>query len=213
MKKNEDQLLEWLRRHPRGVVLRVTDESGAIHEVNLHAAKLPRIVQTVRALDPVVVEYLNEKKEIIRACRVDELDPGTAGDAEDPKSVAARFRPPMPPLVASDPETQRFVVVAGIIANAYAHGYEVAFDRLAQMIDSLNSQRADVDGQREAFHRAQIRTLEQQLEQLGQTPATEAMGGELGPAMIMQFLGGLQQARAAAPAADAAAAPNGKAKS
>jgi DNA-directed RNA polymerase subunit H (RpoH/RPB5) len=205
MRQTEDPLLNWLRKHPRPHKLRVACEDGVLREVELKGAQLPRIVQTVRALQPQTIEGLNPDGSTMKAIGIGDLgELDDAGDGERIPTPAPMFqRTPLPQITAADPETQRYLLTATLIANAYAHGYEVAFERLAEMVDGWQQRSSQLDLQREAFHRAQIKQLEQQLKNANIQPATE--DGGLGAVMLQQFFSGQQtaaQQRAAPQAAN-----------
>lgn len=185
-----DAITAWLRKYPRAHSLRVTDGNSQQHAVQLNGAQFPRVAETLTALDADVIEALNPEGQVIRAIRVgDFVVPNPPAEPNGAAGSPERYRPLMPPIQATDPETQRVVAIATLIANAYAHANEVAFERLAQMVDAQNARSANVEQQRESFHKAQIKSLERQIEALGHTPATEN-GGLLD--LIGQFMGGMQ---------------------
>lgn len=204
-----ESLLKWLRKHPQSSKLRVTGLDGIVREVDLKGARLPRVVETLRSIKADVIEGLNADGSILKATTMAELDdmPPEDDDERQQQPQQPLFpRTALPPITAADPETQRYILTATLIANAYAHGYEVAFERLAQFVDGYQDRSQGLEQQRDAFHRMQIKQLESQLRAANIQPATEGDG--LGMMMLQQFFGGMR----AAPAQPAPNVANGHAE-
>ncbi len=200
----QEELKAWCMAHPRPAMIRVTSADGAVHEVLCTGTTWPKITETIAALMPELLEAMSGEKQLIRALRPAQRSEDWGDDsAPQPSKV-----PPLAhiPITASDPETQRFALVAQLVADAYRHSNDVAFSRLAQIVDSLVARSTDVERAREQMYRAHVRQLEDQLKALGQNPtdSTDLLG-----AMMSQFLAGAQMHGTPAPAPPPPPPPNG----
>ena len=191
---NSSDLRLWTMQMPRPSCVRVTTTDGAQHELACGpTAKVgwKKLADTLAALDWQLIEALDDKGNLIRATRPER-------DEDEDESAAQ-------PMVAapqgSDPETQRFVLVAQLIAHAYKHSTDTAFERLSDMIEAASKRAEEGDRARENFYRAQVRSLESQLRAAGREPVETPGGDLLGP-MLMQFMSGA--------ASRGAPIPNGK---
>lgn len=182
--------------------MRVSTADGAMHEVACTGTTWPKITETVAALQPELLQAMSADGKLLRALR-----PADRSDDWGERPPEQR-NPPLTniPITAADPETQRFALIAQLIAEAYRHSNENAFSRLAQIVDSLVSRSGDVERAREQMYRAHVKQLEEQIKALGAEPQD---GGDLLQTMLGQFIGGMSAA-----AAPAAAPPhiNGKGK-
>ena len=186
------ELRLWCMQMPRPSSVKVTCNDGAQHELACGAQAnvgWKKLAETLVALDWQLIEALDEKGALIRATR-----PELGDDDEDGS--------PSLPIVAvpqgTDAETQRFVLMAQLIANAYKHSTDTAFQRLSDMIEAASERAAEADRTRETFYRAQIRQLESQIRAMGKEPDAGGDGGGMINAMLAQFMSGAAS-RGAAP--------------
>lgn len=187
-----DELKSWLMQQPRPAFARITTADGAVHDVQCTGTTWPKITETVAALQPELLQAMTADGKLLRALR-------PADRSEDwGERPAAERNPPLAniPITAADPETQRFALVAQLIAEAYRHSNENAFSRLAQIVDSLVSRSGDVERAREQMYRAHVKQLEEQIKSLGAEPQE---GGDLLQTMLGQFLGGMAASSAPIP--------------
>lgn len=196
----------WLMQQPRPHIVRVTSLDGSINEV-ICGGPWPKVASTLVALQPELLEAMAPDKTLIRAARPNDQSEDWDDDDTDPS-----LSPRVPSLnniaiTAADPETQRFALVAGLLAEAYRHSTDVAFNRLTTFLEMLLGRSADTERARDAVYRAQIKALEDQLRANQLEP--ESSPSDMIGAMLAQFMGGMQQAAPSAPPPPAPAA-NGK---
>jgi hypothetical protein len=201
---NVTKLKAWLMQQPRPAFVRVTSMDGQVNEVSCTTSTWPKTSETIAALQPELLQAFNVEKQMLRAVRPnDDASDDWQEDDSDPEGPRV---PPLRdvPITASDPETQRFALVAQLIAQAYQHSNSVAFDRLAQIAEGLMARSEAVERMRDQVYRTHIKQLEEQIKALGQEPEQDAMGQMLG-----NFLGGMGLGNQASAPAPAAPTPNG----
>ncbi len=191
----------WLMQHPRPSLVRCTNEEGMAQEVLVQGA-WTKLADTIHALQPELLEALTPEKTLIRALRPNDLSDDWE-DEQQPQQQR-RARTPAPsfaniPIVAADPETQRFALVANLLADAYKHAneaHDAAFQHLVEIVNSANKRSETVERARDSLHRAEITRLRQQITEAGQDPVSGA-GDELTLQTILgAVLGGAQSAGA-----------------
>lgn len=129
----------WLLCQPRPVKLRIVrddDEEPHILEVQ-PTMSFASIAKSVVALEPDHVEALDKAGQLIRVF-TDEDD-----EEEEPEEGEQGF------VVPTDGESQRFVIVAKLLGDAYKHSTSVAFDKLGELFQAVVNR-----------EQAQARTLE-----------------------------------------------------
>ena len=187
---NPTKLKQWLMAQPRPHHVQVTSVDGAVHEVSCVGATWPKITETVAALSPEMIQAYTNDNKLIRAVRPLDQSEDWADDDSDPSGPRV---PPLHniPITASDPETQRFALVAHLISEAYRHSTQVAFDKLAAITEQLMLRSTDTERARDSVYRAHIKQLEDQIKALGEEPA----GGpqEVIGQMLAAFMGGAAQ--------------------
>lgn len=142
-KKN---LRYWCMKHPRPSRIRATVE-GVVKLLEVEPrASWARVAETLHALEAELLEALNPKEEIIRACRPQ--DDGDEDDEDDEREV--HEAEVVPRTESFDAETRRFEVVAQLVGDAYRYAAEQtgvrndqAFNRMIDLFETVNeSQRA-----------------------------------------------------------------------
>lgn len=197
----------WCMQQPRPHVVRVTGIDGQLNDVQCTGATWPKIAETICALQPELMQAMTPDNKLIRAARPNDASDDWQDDDSDPAG------PRVPslnniPITAADPETQRFALVAQLIARAYEHSTTVAFERLAGICEALMQRSESVERARDQIHRAQIKQLEEQIKSMGGEP--ESQEGLL-MQMASAFLGGAGGQQQQPPPAPPPAAPtNGK---
>ncbi len=192
-------------QQPRPHLVRVTSIDGSMHEVACGQTPWTRVVETLAALQPELLQAMTADGKLLRAIRPADHSEDWTAESGDPKPSGARVE--HIPIVAADPETQRFALVAQLLANAYKHANEIAFNRLVQLVDSQNQRSNDVEKARETLYKAHVKQLEDQIRAAGQEPQGE---GELLGAMLSQFMGGMQMQQPPPPPPPPPPTPNGK---
>jgi hypothetical protein len=178
----------WLLTQPRPVTIRVAADDGNAHMIKVErGASWAKIATTVAALQPELVEALAADGSLIRAVRPDEVAAEDAGD-EDPTAI--------PAVLAQDTENARLIIFAKLLADAYKHTTDVAFERLANLFEASTKRSESLERTVDAQSR-QIQKLI--LDQIQEAGADAGPGGELTlETMMSSFLQGKAQAKAKA---------------
>ncbi len=180
----------WLLCQPHPSSLRILGADDAEHKFAIeNGSSWVRVAESVHALQPVLLEALNAKGELIRATRPNEVD---EEEEEQTESFAV-----------SDPESQRLIVFAKLLADAYKHSNDVAFDKLASLFDATNKRAESL----EKTVQAVMRMREKQI--IDGAAEVDAEGPLTLQDLLMGFLQGQQQAKIEG-AAKAAATAAGK---
>jgi len=152
-----EQLRSWLLQAPKPDALRVTCADEQIHDLQVAKnVSWRQLAETVAALRPELIEALGEKGVILRAVR-------PAEQPDEAASSKARAAAPLP-TGPQDPETARFYVVANIVAEAYRHATDVAFERLVSLFEAVNRRSESLEHSLESTHKMLKRALEDQNE-------------------------------------------------
>lgn len=201
---NAKAIRGWLLCAPKPTAIRVHSSDGQAHEIECSGQSWQSIAASVEALQPELVEALDAGGKLLRAMRPADQEP-SAPERSSSSSGSA--------LPGADAETQRFVLVAKLLAEAYHHSTEVAFARIVDLFDATNRRSESTERARESMYRAQVKALEDQIRALGEQPETTEGGLGLLEQMAGMFFGGVQ-APSAPPTNGAATngASNGAAK-
>lgn len=190
----------WCMQQPRPSLVRCTNADGMAQEVLVQGA-WTKLADTIYALQPELLEALTPEKTLIRALRPNDLSEEWEEDEPaQPRRGARSATPPASfaniPITAADPETQRFALVASLLADAYKHAneaHDAAFQHLVEIVNSANRRSETVERARDSLHKAEIARLRAQLTEAGEVPAAGA-GDELTLQTILgAVLGGAQQ--------------------
>lgn len=177
-----DLLESWLKKRPRPQVLRIVSEGQTEpREIKLKpGANWRNTVESVIALAPESIEALTNDGQLLRAVQTERLPEQQQenGTTKAPKLAA-------PTVVANDPETARFVLVAQLIAQAYAHSNDVAFTRMVDLFQAVNDRQAILERSLEHMTKLVRKSAEQQLANIGEADATDQNE------MLQAFLGGM----------------------
>jgi hypothetical protein len=125
------KIRSWLMKQPRPHAVRVMTLDGEINDVRIPPN--PRwvdVAQTIDSLEIATLEAHDENGALLRAERYGE-EPELLPDTSGPV--------PIPPALANDPETARTTHVANLLARAYEHSTNVAFDKLVQLFEIVNA--------------------------------------------------------------------------
>jgi hypothetical protein len=117
----------WLLQHPRPVTLKVVASDDRHHEVSVGGSWMA-IAQSVHALSPTLIECHDEKGKIIRAVR----------PQDDENTGEAKQALPLQLPANVDPQSAQLIHFADLLAAAYRHSTDVAFERLASLFEAVN---------------------------------------------------------------------------
>lgn len=130
----------WLMKAPRPRVLRVISRDGRDYDLELkEGAPWSETASTVVSLEPEHIEAKDDKGKLLRAVKVAELLQREEADEHKRAATAAAIQ-------SSDPETQRMLVFANLIAEAHTRSTEAIertsaamFERIQLICDALAS--------------------------------------------------------------------------
>lgn len=160
----------WLLCQPRPHSLRIIDGEKKEHHFEISKGVTWRAAsESVLALQPEQVEALDEKGQMLRAIRPREIE-------DEPEEEALE--------VVTDSETQRFVIVAKLLGDAYRHSTSTAFDKMTSMFDAVNRRAETLEKSLEMMERMMRKQWEAQI----LADAQEASGGGPGGPITMEGL-------------------------
>lgn len=166
---NVDKIRAWLMLQARPKSVRVSSEGATPQVIPIaEGTAWINLAQSVAALQPELVEALDAQGATIRAMRPAELDDDDEKEAEPDEAGI---------LALQDPESVRLITFARLIADAYRHSTDVAFDKMIALFEA-STQRSE--------------SLERALE-LTQKILTKAASDQLA-VQIEQAAGGTGQA-------------------
>lgn len=175
------EIRAWLMQTPKPALVRVHLEGGEKHDLKCGSAASvgwKKLSETILALPWDRLEAFDEEETLIRA---------TAAGMDEEDESTGTAPPNIAVPVGMDSETARLTLVAQLLANAYRHSTDVAFQRLSDLITAMQRSTEDAERARESFYKAQIKSLETQLRAAGQEPA---QGNDMVMGMLANFLGG-----------------------
>src|SRR5437868_5541783 len=129
------RIRSWLLSNPRPSqikVLSATDGESRIVDIT-PGVSWASLGETVHALQPELMEALDAEGKVLRSIRPD--DDGDAKPPVDEESTAIQN---VRASMVSDPESQRLVLFADLLARAYRHSTDVAFERMVSMFEAVN---------------------------------------------------------------------------
>jgi hypothetical protein len=148
----------WLLCQPRASTLRVVSADDRHHEVATGASSWMAIAQSIHALGPTLIEAYDQDGKLIRAVRPDDDETNAAANGE---------HAPAAPLVlppGTDPQSVMLIHFADLLAGAYRHSTDVAFERLASLFEAVNRRSEALERSLDTTHRLLRRAYQDQLE-------------------------------------------------
>jgi hypothetical protein len=175
-------------RHPRPVAIRVERQEGEPREITVDP-RVPWVQQAayIAELQPTFVECLDAEGKVLRGQDFDELEFEPPNDSPASTPTAPKLALP------DDPQSRQLVLFAQLIADAYRHTTDVAFDRMVDLFESINRRGETVERSLESAHKLLNRLTNEQIERAaaatGQDPDDLTIGDLVGA-----FMGGRNQA-------------------
>jgi hypothetical protein len=200
---NVEAIRGWLMVPPRPKAVRVSSEGSEPQRIDVpEGSAWINIAKSIGALQPDLVEALTAEGGTIRAMRPAELG---ADDDDDEADDGAD-------VVVQDPESARLIIFARLIASAYEHSTNVAFDKMVQLFEASSRRQESLERSLELTQKILTKTAADQLQQQVDEAAgvTSVGGGTLLEQMLAAFLQGKAQAAEKTAAANGA---NGATKS
>lgn len=197
----------FLLQLPKPALVRVTTGEGETEELKPNGRTYQKLATSIEALDPQLIQCFDSDGKLLRAMRCD--------DSEARRSDAAA----VPAALVSDPETARLTHFANLLHRAYEHSTEVAFTKLAEIVDRMNERSESIEQRLERAEAHNRRLINDQIqdafdraaEMAEQAQQQEGSGFE--QQMQSAFMSGLltKQPAATAKPNGANGASNGKA--
>lgn len=155
---NVAQIRGWLLNNPRPAILRVLGEDDAEHEMALAAGvKWADIAQSIHALNPARIDAYDREGKILRSVR-----PADVAEPKQPTERAAALP------AGTDPNILMLTHFADLLAAAYRHSTDVAFDRMVSLFEAVNERQATQEKSLESLHKLLRRALQDQVEAAGE---------------------------------------------
>lgn len=188
-------------RHPRPATIKVQGLDGESRSISVDP-KLPwiQVAQYISSLDPEAIECVDAEGRILRGIPYADLE-----DAEEQEETTLATVSPTPQLAArmaapSDPQSAQLVLFAQLLADAYRHTTDVAFDKMISLFEQVNKRYETTEKTVDRLHRTVERLTEQRIERAASEPDDLTLS-ELAQA----WSSGRDQGEAPPPAAPAAA--------
>jgi hypothetical protein len=127
---------KFLMRQPRAAIVRLKSTGSPVQEIRpSRTSSLSKLSDTIFAVAPDLIELYDAEEKLIRAQKTD-VEPDLSTDS-----------PKTPAVLTSDPETARLSHFASLLAKAYEHSTTVAFAKLVELVERIDS-RSDALEQR-----------------------------------------------------------------
>lgn len=176
---NATQIRGWLLRKPKPVTVRLTTPDGVDQEVKPGRSYV-RAAETIAALQPELLEALDEDGNLLRAWRPN----------ESTKPAASSGPPPVPEGIASDPHALMLTHFANLLHRSYEFSVNVAFEKLVDVMEQMGARSENIERRLE---RTESEYREHQEDRLAEAwrrveEAAPEAGDEQKQAMLGAFL-------------------------
>lgn len=189
---NREALRKWLMAMPRPNVIKMA-VGGAVQQIDIpKTSSWKNLATSIDTVQAETIELYDSAGKLLRAAKAEQFDDDAT--AEESTGAAVDLGK------ITDAETQRFIAVANLIADAHKFS-EVAFDKLVAILDSQVRSA-------ESKERA-LATTERMLRE--EMQANLQLMAEKDPDLLEDVVGTFMRARAEA-MANPVKATNGKAK-
>ena len=142
-----EQLRAWLMIQPRPSKVVFVDANGDRHELEVSKTMTWKsVAESGMALDPEKMEAYTADKLSRAAKKADFVDENEAPGEED--------------VLVNDPESQRMVIFARLIADAYRHSNETAFRTLSDICTSMQQRSQSLENALRSTEEIMMKTFE-----------------------------------------------------
>ena len=143
--------------HPKPSSVRVTTQEDQT-EVLQPGKSFARLAETIAALKPALIECLDAKDTIIRARAFD-------GSIENPVFEREQATTPAIPVgLQNDPNALLLSHFANLLHRAYEHSTEIAFTKVVETFDRVNSRAESIEQRLERAEAMNRRMYAEQAE-------------------------------------------------
>jgi hypothetical protein len=143
-------LRAWLLRAPHASLIRVTRDGDTSFVAKSN--KWSKTADTLHALQAELIECLDAEGKVLRAIR--------PAEEHDPDATA----PETPQVLATDPNAAMLTHFANLLHRAYEHSTNVAFEKMVELVERLDSRSESVERRLERTEAAYRRTVQQQID-------------------------------------------------
>jgi hypothetical protein len=155
-----NQIRGWLLVQPRPSTVRIVTPDERHHEVLCDGdVSWMAVATSIHALTPVLIEGLNPEGKLIRAIRpIDQVE-------SEPEKQAGDAASPLVLPTGTDPHVVMLTHFADLLAAAYRHSTDVAFERLVGMFEAVNRRSESLERSLDTTHRLLRKAWQEQIEQ------------------------------------------------
>lgn len=200
------QIRTFLLGSPKPERLRLTCAEDEVHDLDVpRNLSWKKFAESVAALRPELIEAFDGAGKIIRAVRPNEVeDESPENLSSKPSSSTAANSNLRDPMLAT---LDRF---GALLADAYRHSTETAFNRMVDLFEAVNRRSESLEKSLEATHKLLRRAwADEQEAQIAAAEAVAATNADPLGQIVGAFVQG--QVAGAAKPNGAHSAPNGKA--
>ena len=149
---NVARIRGWLLQLPKPASVRVTTGDGEPQTVK-PGKSYAKCAESIAALGGELVECLDSEGNILRALRTSSSDAQRSDAAEVPAALAA------------DPHALMLTHFANLLHRAYEHSTEIAFVKLAEIVDKMGDRSDSIEQRLERSESAYRRLVNEQIEE------------------------------------------------
>lgn len=180
----------WLLQHPRPTKVVVVDGNADRHELEIKKTMTWKAVaQSLLALEPDKIQAYDGDK-LARATSAADQEPEPEDD-----DVA----------IVQDPESQRLIVFAKLLAEGYKHANGVAFQTLSELCRSMTERTQSLEGALRATEQIMMKTFQDAV--IAQARADAGVDGDDGGDVLGSMVKSLVAKAATAPSPKPNGAP------
>jgi hypothetical protein len=152
----------FLMRHPRPATIRVQLLDGTDRTVTVDP-KIPwvQLAAYVADLEPESIECLDPEGTVLRGTHYEHLD--DSSDDDDGLLPAPMAATTARVQLPEDPEGKRLVLFAQLLADAYRHTTDVAFDKMIGLFEQVNKRYEHTEKVVDRLYRTVERLTEQRI--------------------------------------------------
>lgn len=140
----------FLIRQPLAHEIRLTRDGEC--QMVARSGKWTKVAETIRALEPELIELLDGDGAVIRACR-----PAETQDASE-------SAPEAPAVLAADPNAAMLTHFSNLLHRAYEHSTTVAFTKMVELFEHNNARADAIERRLERSEAAYRRVVQQQID-------------------------------------------------
>jgi hypothetical protein len=166
---------KFLLRQPHAREIRVVRDGDV--QLVTRSGNWSKTADTLRAMQPDLIELLDEHGTVIRATR--------PGEENDPTETA----PEVPQILSTDPNAAMLSHFANLIHRAYEHSTTVAFAKMVELVERIDNRSDAIESRLERTERAYRQVVQQQIDDAYERAEelSQDTTGDLGNTLIRTF--------------------------